>query len=131
MEMSAILLSDLEFIKGVELCISPMGKVQLYLHRWKGKGNADTGCLGLFEILSAKRTYWMTQKAQCSGSWSYLSVQQVFKYSTKIQVDVGLSIGTKKIQPPTFGGRTNLYFVVKFSKYFAIFLHIYDFQSSQ
>lgn len=33
MEMSAVLLSDLEFIKGVELCISPMGTVQLYLHR--------------------------------------------------------------------------------------------------
>lgn len=93
--------SDLQVIKGdTWIHISPMGKIQLYPHRWKDRGNTATGSLVLCRILSTRTALGMLTELGLESrikeeslrfeSWWYLGVGQMV-HKVKIKVLVGLS----------------------------------------
>lgn len=111
-DICPILPSDLQVIKGdTWIHISPMGKIQLYPHRWKDRGNTGTGSLVLCRILSTRTELGMLTELGLESrikeeslrfeSWWYLGVGQMV-HKVKIKVLVGLSSKIKKIPRKRF-----------------------------
>lgn len=84
-----------------------MGKIQLYPHRWKDKGNTVTASLGLCRILSSRTVQGMLtqlgleshvkEESQQFESWCYLGVRQMFhKVKINVIVSLPMKINTKK-----------------------------------